>query len=79
MSDSVTEPLSEGCPATLAFADLSASVLWCISCQQAQPARLQDETYHCTGCGTAVGTKTTTANEVPPLASAADDLDEVVI
>jgi hypothetical protein len=44
-----------------ACADLTASVLWCNTCRQAQPVRLQDETYHCTVCGAEVGTKATTA------------------
>jgi hypothetical protein len=64
---------------TPAFAAHPTSVLWCACCQQAQPARLQDETYHCTSCGAAVATKTTTANDIPPPASAADALDEVVL
>jgi Protein of unknown function (DUF3987) len=53
--------LLQGAPLPPAFADLTASVLWCASCQQAQPVRLQDETSHCTVCGAEVGTKTTTS------------------
>jgi hypothetical protein len=48
-------------PPTPAFADRSASVLWCASCQQTRPVRLEGETYHCAVCGAEVGTKITTA------------------
>ena len=42
---------------------MTASVLWCNTCKQAQSVRLQGETYHCAVCSTEVGTKTTSAPE----------------
>jgi hypothetical protein len=66
-------------PGVPAFADLTASVLWCAACRHAHPVRLQDETYHCAICGAEVGPKTTTAEEIPPAAPRADEFDEGVI
>jgi hypothetical protein len=66
-----------------AFTDLTASVIWCDDCQQAQLARPQDEIYYCAVCGAEVGTKTTTAPTASMNASSdtgacsADD-DEVI-
>ena len=65
LSPCVTEVLPEGSPATPAFVDLSASVLWCVSCQQAQPVRLQDKTHYCTACGAEVGHKTQRVSVTP--------------
>jgi 5S rRNA maturation endonuclease (ribonuclease M5) len=75
--------LLETAAPTPAFDEFTASVLWCNVCRQAQPVRPQGETYHCTGCGAEVGTKTTTAPTVSMHASSdtgafsADD-DEVI-
>jgi hypothetical protein len=46
-----------------AFAEFTASVLWCASCRQAQTVRLEGTAYRCTVCSTPVGTKTATSAE----------------
>jgi hypothetical protein len=48
------------------FADLTASELWCQTCQRAQPVRLEGTTDRCNDCGAEVGKKTMGDEITPP-------------